>query len=589
MEELECDVAIRQARSALDARAAHALRCKTEVIVEEARQATRDIMQDASKVRTLQSTLHVHHTHLQSSKFLTAPAPIHSFPPPQASRVRARQAAEYEYELSQSKVDSHSMRQEMMVLQLRLSAAQDDLVRRKAAADILGRQMTLESSAARAVAAQNTQLREKVARLQARLQESWEAAAVVKGALAAELVEREAELEALYEQVRHDGAQGLRLRDELVLAERAAAAARERAALAEDRLRHSEAIASERATLQASMQNYSQEVAKMAMQSGNAATTRALADAQDEAAEERRGRAAAEARAEALEKQVAQLKRDLKAKDRHVGRLEEALQARDVATPAVQAVDAARDAVGGLISQLDDDTPGADMSKFKPAPALLGGGKRGGGAKAKAPLSAVAEDASDDDRGRDPDFGEENSPPKKAAAAKKKAKAAADEGVGAAPKRKRASLAGLVAAAKEANAAADGGSSKEEGEPKDKKARKEKKRALPKFDLQSVWGAGDKENADAGAGAPAAKLSHRPLEALNPAAVAAAANQARPKLAAPPAGGMKRPLLGVSGKRPLLGLSSAAMAEGGGLPAAQLLLGRAQAPQLKPQLQKPMQ
>lgn len=549
IEELKCDLSIRQDCSTLDARVAHMLRCKTEVVVEEARQATRDIMDDATKVRACQRQRSGSHTRP------SLPSIPHRRIPPQDSRLRARQAAEYEYELSQSKVESHSTRQAMMVLQLRLSAAQDDLVRRKAAADILGGQMTLEASVARAMASQNAQLRDKVARLQARLQESWASAAAARDALVAELADRDAEVEALREQAGHDGVQALRLRDELVLAEREAAAARERAALAEDRLRHTEALASERAHLQASMQNYSQDLAKMALQSGNAASGRALADAQAEAAEERRGRVAAEARAEAAEKALAQLKKDLRAKDRHVTRLEEALQARDVATPAVQAVDAARDAVGGLISQLEGDSPGTDLAKFRPAPGLLGGGKHGA-AKAKAPLSAVAEAAGEgdsaDDTGKDPDFGEEESP-----AAKALAKAT---------KRKRAT--------KQAEA---------------KAAEAKRSRALPKFDLQSVWGegGGDKENAAAAGGAPAVKLSHRPLEALNPAAVASAANQARATVAPLPAGAARRPLLGVSGKRPLLGLSSAALAEGGGLPAAQLLLGRAQAPTLKLQLQKP--
>ena len=50
MDELKCDIGIRQACCTLDARVAHMLRCKTEVVAVEARSATQDLVKDAIKV-----------------------------------------------------------------------------------------------------------------------------------------------------------------------------------------------------------------------------------------------------------------------------------------------------------------------------------------------------------------------------------------------------------------------------------------------------------------------------------------------------------------------------------------------------------
>jgi hypothetical protein len=49
-DELECDVSIRQACCALDARVVHMLKCKTEVVATEARQAAQDVIEDTEKV-----------------------------------------------------------------------------------------------------------------------------------------------------------------------------------------------------------------------------------------------------------------------------------------------------------------------------------------------------------------------------------------------------------------------------------------------------------------------------------------------------------------------------------------------------------
>ena len=56
MDELKCDIGIRQACIPLDARITHMLRCKTEVVAAEARLATQDLIEDALKVR-----IHPHH------------------------------------------------------------------------------------------------------------------------------------------------------------------------------------------------------------------------------------------------------------------------------------------------------------------------------------------------------------------------------------------------------------------------------------------------------------------------------------------------------------------------------------------------
>lgn len=50
IDELKCDVGIRQAWCSLDARAAHMLKCKTEVIVAEIQQTTQGFVEEAEKV-----------------------------------------------------------------------------------------------------------------------------------------------------------------------------------------------------------------------------------------------------------------------------------------------------------------------------------------------------------------------------------------------------------------------------------------------------------------------------------------------------------------------------------------------------------
>jgi len=50
IDELQCDVGIRQACCALDARVVHMLKCKTEVVATEARQSAHDLIDDTEKV-----------------------------------------------------------------------------------------------------------------------------------------------------------------------------------------------------------------------------------------------------------------------------------------------------------------------------------------------------------------------------------------------------------------------------------------------------------------------------------------------------------------------------------------------------------
>ncbi len=50
VDELECDIGIRQACCALDARVVHMLKCKTEVVATEGRQAAQDLIEDTKKV-----------------------------------------------------------------------------------------------------------------------------------------------------------------------------------------------------------------------------------------------------------------------------------------------------------------------------------------------------------------------------------------------------------------------------------------------------------------------------------------------------------------------------------------------------------
>lgn len=53
IDELQCDVGIRQACCALDARVVHMLKCKTEVVATEARQSANDLIEDTEKVRLI--------------------------------------------------------------------------------------------------------------------------------------------------------------------------------------------------------------------------------------------------------------------------------------------------------------------------------------------------------------------------------------------------------------------------------------------------------------------------------------------------------------------------------------------------------
>lgn len=50
VDELDCEVGIRQACCLLDSKVTQVLRCKSEVIAEEARQAINDVVDDVKKV-----------------------------------------------------------------------------------------------------------------------------------------------------------------------------------------------------------------------------------------------------------------------------------------------------------------------------------------------------------------------------------------------------------------------------------------------------------------------------------------------------------------------------------------------------------
>jgi hypothetical protein len=472
------------------------------------------------------------------------------------------QAAQYEFALSKDKSDTHTLRQEMMILQLKLSAAEDDLVRRRAAAEAITNQMTLESSINRSLTSENAILRGKVVGLQDKVNEIWTEAY-------SQIAEREADVEELRQQLQMDGdqsknelvaAQNLtaRLRDEIALAERTAAAAQERANLAEQTLRHREVLATERAQMQAEMQHYSQDLAKIALQTGHSANNQLLAETQAALKAEKKSRSAAEARCVQLEKQVAKLEGQLETKTRRVARLEEALTQNATATPAgPRAVSAAMNAVGGILSQLDTSPDSEMPQRRKPASSLLGEKKKATGnapknvakrgLKALAPVPENEGDGSDcDDFTNDPSFGEnldDNAKPKKKA------------------KLTTSSTGALMDSNK-----------------------KKIKDATAKLDLKHVWG--DAEDDDANARRentnkmttmppPAGKLQNNPLAALNPATVASAANQARMQV--PPLKPVTaRPLLGVSGfggsKRKLLGVSNnTALAGNDHLPAALLV------------------
>ncbi|KAG7672121.1 hypothetical protein Ndes2526B_g06897 [Nannochloris sp. 'desiccata'] len=515
IDELQCDVGIRQACCALDARVVHMLKCKTEVVATEARQAAHDLIEDTEKLKS----------------------------------AHTLQAAQYEFVLSKDKSDTHTLRQEMMILQLKLSAAEDDLVRRRAAAEAITNQMTLESSINRSLTTENAILRGKAVGLQDKLNGIWTEAY-------SQIAEREAEVQELRQQLQMDGDQSknelvaalnltARLRDEIALAERTAAAAQERANLAEQTLRHREVLATERAQMQAEMQHYSQDLAKMALKTGNSANNQLLAETQATLKAEKKARSAAEARCVQLEKQLAKLEGQLETKTRRVARLEEALTQNATATPAgARAVSAAMNAVGGILSQLDNNSPDSEMpQRRKPASSLLGEKKKVGGSAANngatkrgrkglAPVPEEEEEVSDDDYSTNPSFGDrdDNAKPKK------KAKMTT-------------------------NATADLMNNN-----------KNIKDAAAILDLKHVWGDADDDNGADGGNTrrentnkinkmlpPAGKLQNNPLAALNPATVASAANQARMQV--PPLKPVTaRPLLGVSGyggsKRKLLGVSN---------------------------------
>lgn len=308
-------------------------------------------------------------------------------------------STEYEFDMTLQEIWEHSLRQQIMLLQLKLTAAEDDLLTSKSLVSILSKQCDLQSRAGKALGSQTAMWRKRAISLR-RL--------VEQHVLEIQQLEDEVAYESSYcSEVKSqlDSAQGQiqRLKEELSLTERIASAAQERANLAERTLQQRESLASDRAQLQADMQLYSQDLAKMALETGSVANLKfqqTIANAQAECAAEREMRlkaeskaAAAEERANRLAKEVSRLEKQLEAKNRRVSSLEGALQQREVTTPADhKALGAALNAVGDLVSQLDDSPEEAVVRKLNPNV-----GRKRGRRKAPGARSDYESDASDDD------------------------------------------------------------------------------------------------------------------------------------------------------------------------------------------------
>jgi hypothetical protein len=619
-DERMCDLGILQKKQVLNERVQSMLRTKAACLVAEAQLASDVYRQESAKVRPLSGAtrllffLVVANCHCARSPSLPSSLPQHS----NAANIAV---ATLEFELSKSRVDMHRWRQRTALLKVKLSAAEEDLESHRRMGALLHRQMELEAASRQEVGAQAELLRGRLLDMQAAMEAAAQRAAAVRDELAesnAALEESRAAAEQMRRSLELDGDHA---RVELAAAqaraagaEQAAAAGKERAALAEQTLCHREALATERAQLQADVQGFSKDLAKMALETGSAANTqlqqavaeaqgalfaergvRAEADARAAAAEARA--AAAEARAAALEREVARLERQVDAKGRRVGSLEDALRQREAAATPARQVTRALDAVGVLVSQLDG-TPGTEEPVPAAAPLL------GGAAKPKARGGRKAKDAApaalSDDEDRDPDFG-----PPEAAKHKQRSAGRADPAA-AKPARRQpraggdgppaaAELPELAAVEQDNEQEEDVAPKAQRGGPKrkqpaaepaaaadppgtaaGKRAKRDKGGAASvlRAGLEAAWG--DEENAPASGDKPPSKMDQRPLQALNPGVVAAAASHAaRPLLPLKPAvtKSVLAPLAGgpQPGKRRLLGVSTANFgAVADALPAAQL-------------------
>lgn len=547
----------------------------------------------------------------------------------QAKKRHAIQMAEYEFEISKKVVAEHSLRQEAMLLQLKLSAAEDNLSTSQRAAAALRKQVELESKAGRALGAQNGILRNRLSSMQAACDEHSHLVQQLK-----DRALRDTDtISTLQFQIS-------RLKEELSLSERTISAAQERAHLAEQTLKQRDALASERAQMQAEMQHYSQDLAKMALETGSAANVKlqqAISEAQAGLRDERRERtnaesraAAAEARALQLEKETERLEKQIESKIRRIAALEEALRQRDIATPASnKAVKSALDAVGTLVNQLGDSPetdvrpkrrssipPSIEASKEGAAPGDMGarqqssGGLKSGGSQPKGrgrkrkmdKLPRV--DENDDEELEDSD-GKKEGLVESVAQPRPNHKEASKTLV--APRGSRPRHPQSKKAAKKDLATSDEDESPDEQEVLPAKVRrttavvaqtKEQRpvKRMSRIRTVGLWEdkntaecAFNKENLGAGdlPPAPESKLAANPLQALNLGTIAAASNQVAANAVLKTT--IVRPMLGVSSaaqggsKRRLLGVSAgaAASAMGDTLPASMLFGANFKVPKLQ--------
>jgi len=259
-----------------------------------------------------------------------------------------------------------------MTAHLKLAAAEDDIAYNQSLIQHLSAYLELDRVANHSVSKENAKLRSRVVTLQGALeqhqQHSSKLRAQLVSALAA-LENRDAEIEELQGQFKMEDNHS---KAELASLSQRLATVEERAKLAEDTLRHRELLANERAQMQADMQHYSQDLAKMAIQTGNAANVtlqQTMTDMQLELEKERKARVDAESRATLLEKEVSRLEKKVDAKQRRIAGLEEALQ-RENQTPAGgRDVDDALDAVGAFVNQLGG-SPESAMPATRRRPAL---------------------------------------------------------------------------------------------------------------------------------------------------------------------------------------------------------------------------
>jgi len=531
------------------------------------------------------------------------------------------EVTQLQFDLSRSRVKAQTLHQQLITAHLKLTAAEDNLAKRSAFAKHLKTHLDLDEAASKLVGKENAALRRNVQALAVALKQREQYC----NDLRAELERRGAHIDQLQEQMSMDDS---RARGELAHTSERLAAAEERAEIAEaraklmeDRLRHQEQLAEQRAQMQADMQHYSQDLAKMALETGNAANVKLqqnMAEAQAALEAERRARAEAEAKVAVLEKEAAKLEKTVEAKERRITSLEEALQ-RQTATPAgPRAVDVAMDNVGAFVSQLYGSPESAGLpapTQRMALPSLGGGGRRSSGAAAggngparqKKPAAAKAKVGPPTEGDAEWERDEEKSNEKPLKVAKRSGKASTADKPAGGRKAKEAAATALppvpeeetVTDAADAPAAeADAGSggrpggkrrratkapiveSGDEADENDGGAKRKKPKKAATSGVAKVWacdtaGEAEKENPDGGAAAqgPAAKQAVRPLELLTsrilaPVSVNAAATEVplKPQMQRPI---LTKPTNAAGGKRRLLGVSSSAIL-GDALPASKL-------------------